>query len=84
MAKHTVCEHGMDTGKGKRCRKHATLAVGYRILFGHRVGPHGETPEYMLRVTFRCPAHERTDIPGEFVQSMPRVEYMAALAAKRE
>jgi len=85
MAK--VCEHGLDYcgfGDPPRCRKHARLAVGYSFPFGVRIGPHGEKQCFGIRVTFRCHNHEKLDLPGDFLKSVPIGEYEAAMAAEGE
>jgi len=54
-----ICEHGDHYG-GKRCRKHAKVVIGYRVLLGKRVSPTGPDQDvYTERVTFRCPAHTK-------------------------
>ena len=40
------------------CKKQATTAIAYKTLFGHQVTGQGMVPQYMNRVTFRCPEHE--------------------------
>ena len=53
-----------DEGLKTRCRKAARYAVGYRVVLGHQIGPHGEVPVYQIRLALRCEAHTLT-VPGE-------------------
>ena len=58
----TICEHG--EGRRQRCRRRAVWVTGYRILFGHNIGPNSSTPIYITRATWRCEAHKSTGLPG--------------------
>ena len=75
MASYKVCEHGEYDPP--RCRKHATVAIGYRVLFASRVNMHGPDEKiYNTRITFRCPEHkEMADKVGE----LELAEYFAKL-----
>ncbi len=53
------CEHRVY-GK-QRCRKRATVVIGYLVPFGLRVGPHGDEQCYQQRITRRCPNHTQVD-----------------------
>ena len=76
MASYKVCEHGEYAPP--RCRKRATVAIGYRALFASQLnmrGPDGKI--CYTRITFRCPKHkEIADKVGE----LEIAEYFAKLA----
>lgn len=76
MASYKVCEHGEYNPP--RCRKRATVAIGYRVLFASRVNMRGPDEKiYNTRITFRCPKHK--EIAGK-VGELEIGEYLTKLA----
>lgn len=47
---------------GKRCRKRATVAVGYDVPFGQQIGLNGSIQTYRYQIDCLCPDH--ADYPG--------------------
>ena len=52
MTSYKVCEHGEYDPP--RCRKRATVAIGYRALFASQLNMHGPDGKiYNTRITFK-------------------------------
>jgi hypothetical protein len=50
-----TCEHNLH--RDGRCRKRASVEVTRRVLWATKIGPHGSSPVYMERTTYRCQDH---------------------------
>lgn len=48
-----ICDHADE----RRCHRHVRFVEGYKVFFGHRIGPHGEEPVYQEQIRYRCPVH---------------------------
>lgn len=76
MASYKVCEYGEYDPP--RCRKRATVAIGYRVLFASGVDMHGPDKKiYNTRITFRCPDHKEV---ADKVGELEITEYFVKLA----
>ena len=73
------CEHNDLTPS--RCRRRAINAIGYKRPFGYRIGPKGETPEYIMAVTLRCADH--STVKGE-VGRLPIGKYLEQIRVVSE
>ena len=78
------CEYGAyPYPKTTRCRKKATIALGYRYEWGKRVSMNGpDTPMYQDRVTKVCSIHSKEAPQGDIIGTLPLDEYIRLTAVK--